>query len=263
MTLHSAPAGPDPDAAAERREHELGSVPTATEESPLAGLSGARLLLDRTSTVSRLAEALRAQIIEGVLRPGTRLAEHAAAAELGVSRNTLRETFRLLAHEGLVVHEPHRGVFVRTLDADDVRDIYTTRRVVECAAVRAEGAPAAAVAEIRAAVEAAQMAVAEERWNDVGTADLRFHSAIVALAGSRRLNDLMNRVLAELRLVFHVMDDPHRFHEPYVDRNAEIATLIDDARTAEAGEALLAYLDDAERQLLAGVAERTAPHGRR
>jgi DNA-binding GntR family transcriptional regulator len=226
------------------------------QSAPLAGLSGARLLLDRSGTVSKLADVLRAQIIEGALPPGTQLAEHAAAKELGVSRNTLREAFRLLAHERLVIHEPHRGVFVRTLDAGDVRDIYTTRRLVECAAVRVEGPPRPAVAEIRAAVDAAEAAASASRWNDVGTADLRFHSAIVALAGSRRLNDMMRRMLAELRLVFHVMADPHRFHEPYVHRNGAIATLIEEGRTEEAAGALTAYLDDAEAQLLGGIAER-------
>lgn len=226
--------------------------------SGLAGLSGARPLLDRTGTVARLADILRAQITEGGLPPGTQLAEHAVAEALGVSRNTLREAFRLLAHEELVVHEPHRGVFVRTPDAGDVRDIYTTRRLVECAAVRnADSAPSGAVAEIRAVVNAAQAAAAEQRWNDVGTADLRFHSAIVALAGSRRLNDMMRRVLAELRLVFHMMADPHRFHEPYVHRNAEIAALVERGETDAAVGALLAYLDDAEHQLLTGIAERS------
>jgi DNA-binding GntR family transcriptional regulator len=223
----------------------------------LASLSGA---LDRTSTVSRLASVLRMQIIEGGLPPGTQLGEHAVADALDVSRNTLREAFRLLAHEGLVVHEPHRGVFVRTLDAADVRDIYTTRRLVECAAVRADHPPPEAVAEIGAVVDAAETAVAEERWNDVGTADLRFHSAVVALAGSHRLDALMDRILAELRLVFHVMADPHRFHEPYVQRNREIAELVQGGRTAEAAGVLLVYLDDAERQILAGMAEH---HGRR
>jgi DNA-binding GntR family transcriptional regulator len=236
---------------------DSGSGTAATPGSPLAGLTGARVLLDRTSTVSRLADAMRAQIIEGALPPGTQIAEHAAADLLGVSRNTLREAFRLLAHERLVVHEPHRGVFVRTLGADDVRDIYTTRRLVECAAVRVAQPPPGAVAEIRAAVDTAEIAVSEGRWTDVGTADLRFHSAIVALAGSRRLDEMMRRLLAELRLVFHVMADPHRFHEPYVRRNAAITTLIEDRRADEAAEALTAYLDDAEAQLLAGIAERS------
>ncbi|MGH3381755.1 MAG: GntR family transcriptional regulator [Actinoallomurus sp.] len=248
MTNEATSAVPEP------RTPGLGTV-----ESALAGLSGARGLLDRASTVSRLADVLRAQIIEGALRPGTQLAEHAVADALGVSRNTLREAFRVLAYERLVIHEPHRGVFVRTLDADDVGDIYTTRRVVECTAVRAGGASPETAAGLLAVVDTAETAVAEERWTDVGTADLRFHSAIVALAGSRRLDDLMARVLAELRLVFHVMADPRRLHEPYVRRNREIATLIGRGRPQEAADALLVYLDDAERQLLAAVVERDAP----
>ena len=221
----------------------------------LAHLLRVRPLLDRTGTAERLAHILREQIIEGHLRPGTQLGEHAVADALKVSRNTLREAFRLLVHEGLVVHEPHRGVFVRALDADDIRDIYATRRLIECAAVRGDVRPEG-VAEIVSVVEAARTATAEGRWDDVGTADLRFHSAIVALAGSKRLDDMMRRILAELRLGFHMMADPRRFHEPYVRRNAEIAALIERGRTSEAAEALSAYLDDAEHQLLDGFAER-------
>lgn len=226
-----------------------------TPAAGLAGLSAARPLLDRTGTVARLAGLLRGRIIEGHLRPGTQLAEQAVAEALGVSRNTLREAFRLLAHERLVVHEPHRGVFVRTLEPADVTDIYATRRLVECAAAGRAGSKEA-VAEIRAAVTAAQDAAAEDRWNDVGTADLRFHSAITALSGSRRLDEMMRRVLAELRLAFHVVADPRRFHGPYVHRNAEIADLIAGGERTAAAEALSGYLDDAERRLLRGMAER-------
>ena len=218
----------------------------------LTRLSDAPQLIERTGAAARLADILCERITEGGMRPGTRLGEHALAEKLRVSRNTLREAFRLLAHEGLVVHEPHRGVFVRTLGPDDVRDIYATRRLIECAAVRAG---ASGAAEIRAAVDTATTAAADGRWADVGTADLRFHSAIVALAGSRRLNDMMRKVLAELRLVFHTMADPRRFHEPYVGRNAEIATLIEQGRPEAAATALSTYLDDAEHQLLTGFTE--------
>lgn len=82
---------------------------------------------------------------------------------------------------------------------------------------------------------------------------------IVALAGSRRLDDMMRRVLAELRLAFQLMGDPRRFYEPYVERNAEIVTLLERGRTEVAAETLRHYLDDAERHLLAGIAERESP----
>ncbi|MGA8114226.1 MAG: GntR family transcriptional regulator [Actinocatenispora sp.] len=215
--------------------------------------------LDRTSVVARLAASLRQQIIDGALMPGTRLAEQAVARHYRVSRHTLREAFRLLSDDHLLVHEEHRGVFVRTLGATDIAEIYTTRRLVECAAVEYGPLRPETVTGIRAAVRAAQADAAARRWRDVGTSDLQFHSAITALAGSRRLDDLMRRMLAELRLAFHVMDDPQRFHEPYLHRNDHIAGLIERDDRTGAVAALREYLDDAEQQLLAGIAERSGP----
>ena len=95
-----------------------------------------RVLLERSSTAERVAEILRERIIEGLFRPGQKLSEKEIGDALAVSRNTLREAFRLLSHERLLVHELNRGVFVRSLTADDVRDIYQVRRVIELSAVR-------------------------------------------------------------------------------------------------------------------------------
>ena len=48
----------------------------------------------------------------------------------------MREAFRLLEHDGLLVHEPNRGAFVPQVTPLDVRDIYRVRRVLEPAVVR-------------------------------------------------------------------------------------------------------------------------------
>src|SRR3954468_16055413 len=103
-------------------------------------LSAARPVLDRASTAELVANVLRENVIDGSLPPGTRLSEETIGNLLGVSRNTLREAFRLLSHENLLVHELHRGVFVRRLAAADVADIYRMRRILETASVRAAGA---------------------------------------------------------------------------------------------------------------------------
>ena len=66
--------------------------------------------------IERTAQTVRASIIAGDLIPGTRLSEAHLSEQLGISRNTLREVFRLLTQEGLVRHEPHRGVSVSLPD---------------------------------------------------------------------------------------------------------------------------------------------------
>ncbi|MDV6013966.1 GntR family transcriptional regulator [Haloechinothrix sp. LS1_15] len=215
-------------------------------------MAGDRSLLNRSSTVERVAEILRERIIEGLLRPGERLSEDAIGRALGVSRNTLRESFRLLSHERLVVHELNRGVFVRTLSAEDVTDLYRVRKLIEPAAldgdvpVSEEG-----LRPLRAAIAAAANAAAEGRGADVGTANMRFHQALAALAGSARIDTIMRQLLAELRLVFHVMDRPGEFHAPYLDRNREILGLLERGELQQARQALLDYLADAEARLLA------------
>jgi DNA-binding GntR family transcriptional regulator len=199
---------------------------------------------------------LRQRIMEGVFPPDTRLSEATLCAALGVSRNTLREAFRLLGHDRLVAHELHRGVFVRVPSESDIVDLYRVRSVVECGAVRnAQHATQAQLNEVRSPVKAAQAAAAEGDWHGVGTADLRFHQALAGLAGSDRLDERMRSVLAELRLVFHVMASPRDFHEPYLARNVEIVDLIDAGETQAAARVLAGYLLDAEAQLTAAARE--------
>jgi DNA-binding GntR family transcriptional regulator len=199
-----------------------------------------------------LAGKLRQRITEGTFKPGDRLSEEMLSEALKVSRNTLREAFRQLAQEGVLVHEFGRGVFVRELSSDDVRDIYTMRRILELAAVRnLPNAPAAALDEIRLAVETAEEAAGRADWSAVGSANMRFHQAVAELAGSHRVREVVRRLLAELRLVFVVMDDLREFHEPYLKSNRELYEMLaaGDAKGAET--AFATYLDRAEEQLLA------------
>lgn len=81
------------------------------------------------------ADAIRRAIISGDLQPGQRLREVALAAELGVSRPTLREALRTLVQEGLCEQEPHRGFAVASLDAQAIRDLTDTRLVLDRMAI--------------------------------------------------------------------------------------------------------------------------------
>jgi DNA-binding GntR family transcriptional regulator len=231
----------------------------ATKNGWIEALGQERTALGRASTAGRVADVLRTHITEGLLEPGTRLSEEDIGAALGVSRNTLREAFRLLTHERLLVHEFNRGVFVRSLSVDDVRDLYSFRRIVECGAIAAQSrlrrdgggaAPGSALLlALLEAVEEGEVAAADGRWADVGTANMQFHRAVAALAESPRINESMRHVLAELRLVFHVMAAPQTFHEPYLADNRRILELLEAGDLDAAERELATYLDTAEAQL--------------
>ncbi|WP_031041057.1 GntR family transcriptional regulator [Streptomyces sp. NRRL F-5650] len=209
----------------------------------LTGLAGDRALLGRTSTAERVSDILRSRIAEGYFPPGTRLSEDGIGGALGVSRNTLRESFRLLTHERLLVHELNRGVFVRVLTVEDVEDIYRTRSLVECAVVRGLGEPPYRLDGLAEAVEAGRRSAGEGDWKGVGTANIHFHRELVALAGSERTDELMRSVFAELRLAFHVVDDPRRLHEPYIAKNEELLKTLESGGREAAARMLAVYLD--------------------
>lgn len=226
-------------------------------------LAADRAALDRGSTAERVADILRQRITEGVFRPGVRLSEESLREALGVSRNTLREAFRLLAHEGLLEHQLNRGVFVRRLTADDIRDLYAIRRILECAAVRnLPAAPAGALERVGAALASAEKAAAGGDWVAVGTANMRFHQGIAELSGSVRIAEVVRGLLAELRLVFLLMAEPRQFHEPYLLSNREIHRLLALGDVDRAEAALREYFDTAEAQLLAAYPAWPEPGSR-
>lgn len=216
----------------------------------LTSLESERSAMGRTSASERVAGALRTRIIEGDLRPGTRLSEEKIGQALGVSRNTLREAFHVLGHERLVVHEFNRGAFVRTLDADDIRDLYRYRRILEGGALRQVAVGEADLSALAAAITEGERAEATRDWVALGSANMHFHTALAALAGSRRVDESMQQVLAEMRLVFSMMADPHTFHAPYLEENQRLLALLQQGQYEAAQAALVRYLDAAEAQLL-------------
>lgn len=204
------------------------------------------------AAASRVADELRGRIIEGTLLPGEKLSQERVQDALGVSRSTLREALQLLVRERLLVHELSRGVFVRRLTLDDVTDLYAVRRVVECGALRSvDVLTPAGLRRVRAAIADGQAAEAAGRWDQVAAASIRFHEALVALAGSHRLDALVSGVLAEFRLAYALMPDPQVFHVHFLGLHEEIARAVSDGDLERAATLLADYLHEAERQVRA------------
>ncbi len=241
------------------------STPQRTDDEGrrawLRGVAADVARLDRSSSAERAADVLRRSITEGALQPGAQLSEVELTEVLEVSRNTLREAFRLLTHEGLLVYKLHRGVFVPELDEDDVVDLYRLRRVLEVDVVRGLAErdpelPSGRLEPLRDDVETAQAAALGGRWPAVGTANMRFHRNLIGLADSSRLDDITGRLLAELRLLFHVMATPRELHEPYIARNQALLELLEARDYERAADELHQYLLDSEQGLLAAFKAR-------
>ncbi|MEC9482925.1 MAG: GntR family transcriptional regulator, partial [Halomonas sp.] len=76
-------------------------------------------------------------IIEHRLRPGARLREDALAEVFGVSRTGIRKILQRLALEHLVTLTPRRGASVTRPTAEEARDVFAARQMVECGVMEA------------------------------------------------------------------------------------------------------------------------------
>jgi DNA-binding GntR family transcriptional regulator len=145
------------------------------------------LPLGRVSTAEAIVQAIKAQILDGKLPPGTRLRELELAEAHDVSRQSLRAAFADLSRLGLIVQRPHKGVWVRDLSAADIEDLYRVRYIIESEAVRYVTTTPATWDRLQRCIDRLERLPPSAGWSDVIDADWSFHSEAVASVGSPRL----------------------------------------------------------------------------
>ncbi len=161
----------------------------------------------RSSAASTIADALRDELLSGALPPGTLLHEADLVSRTGMSGVTLRAALAELARDGLVIHSLRGGVEVARISPQDVRDIYAARRVYEGAGLEAllRRRPVD-MSWLRAATERMGEAAVAIDGRAAVEADMAFHLALVASAGSHHLTSASQGALMELRLILSLAD---------------------------------------------------------
>lgn len=144
---------------------------------------------------------LQADILDGRLSTGEALTELRVSRELGVSRTPVREAFRQLELDGLVVSTPNKGVVVQGIEAQDIEDMFEVRTHVEGLAAR-RAAQAMDDRERRALEEALAL---EEFYTSRGdvealqSSDSRFHGIIYRGSHSRILQSILETLHSHSR----------------------------------------------------------------
>lgn len=160
------------------------------------------VLDENTTTAARIAGSIGERIISGALQPDAPLRQDHVAREFNSSHVPVREAFRQLEAQHLVVAQPRRGVRVAPLDTNAMREIAEMRAALEVVALR-NAAPkltSAHLARIEVALIEGDNAVTIQ---DFEIANRAFHHALVApCAMPRLLASLDGLQLANSRLVF-------------------------------------------------------------
>jgi DNA-binding GntR family transcriptional regulator len=156
---------------------------------------------ESASLRERVASSLRDAILNGQLKPGQKLVERELCASLDISRTLLREVLPQLQGEGLIKTVAHRGPFVALIDAQEVREIYQVRRVLETLAVRefTRSASAQQLRDLRAQLSALKRPEAKGDLRNLLRAKAGFYGVLLDGCGNRvvkqTLQQLNNRMV--------------------------------------------------------------------
>jgi DNA-binding GntR family transcriptional regulator len=207
--------------------------------------------IERRSTPSLIAEAIRDEIQAGTLAGGAALNQNELAERFGVSRIPVREALRQLESSGVIRYVPNLGAVVTRYTEAEVRERFEIRRELEPLALRL--AIPNLTPETLHALERELTAMRDEsdlgRW---GRHHIAFHHLLYEAAGRPRLTAIIESLY--ISLVTAMTADRARAQLPAHD--AEHRAIIDACARGDvkaATRALREHLDESlERALGAG-----------
>lgn len=156
--------------------------------------------------VTAVVKELRESIATGTFGAGQKIPEEPLAARLGVSRGPIRDALQILAEDGLVALEPHRGAYIPIPTRQDIFDTYTARGPLGALLLRR----LATKGRVRLVpVEAALSDVVRiARTGDApatGDADIRWQDAAAHAADMPRIEKIFSRLSLQLRMFISIL----------------------------------------------------------
>ena len=151
-----------------------------------------------------VCDELRRMVMIGELAPGARLVEDRLAAQLGVSRNPVREALQTLATEGFVVITPRRGAMVAQVSATQAEELFDVRMALESLAARtaARRAKPADVLRLQDVLDRAAEATRLGDLDELAALNTEFHHEVVTSSGNGYLSLLVAPMARRIQWVF-------------------------------------------------------------
>lgn len=134
--------------------------------------------------------SLKQAILTGSLKPKMKLSEVRIAEQLNVSATPVREAFRKLAKDNLVVIKPWKGVTVKGYSPEEIVAMYQCREVMEGLGARlcAERCTEEQLAELQDVCDAG---IHTENPEERVAINSRFHTLIAEFSGNERVADYL------------------------------------------------------------------------
>ena len=200
-------------------------------------------------------DLIRRAITRGRFVPGQRLSERELAAQYGVSRTPIREAFRHLIQEGLVVYEPHRGYRIVILSEDLARQILAVREPLEGLAARlsAQRDPQGTAKAMRQTIARARRAYEEGQLSELISTNQGFHESMVERSGNVLLTAMYRTLQGYLGLMMNISLSWPRRPPETIQEHIQIIRAIQSGKGEAAERAVRRHIRSAYAGVLRNV----------
>jgi DNA-binding GntR family transcriptional regulator len=204
------------------------------------------------TTSSAVTRLLRQSLDQGRWASGEALRQEEIAAELGVSRVPVREALFQLQAEGLLRMVPNKGMYVRTVSANELRELFRLRTLIE-SDVLADAVPlhtAATLNRVETIQAALDKAGAVADWI---AGDREFHDALYAPAQRVESMEVVRRLRFQVDRYYYARMKPSTRAQGWHEEHHALIRAVRRRDAKAAVKVLQAHLAATERSALAAV----------
>lgn len=205
--------------------------------------------IEKKTLREQVLDSLKSAILSGELTPGTHLSEVALSESFKVSRGTIREALRSLQQARLVEDAP-RGLRVRVMPSQEIKDLYDARAALESLAVTTIMAKDNAAEIIDSLAQALPPTETDSiNFTELFELDLSFHRKLVAHSDNQVLIRLWDQLQEQMRTAI-LRDKPETVRTIMTRAaHAPILDCMTSQDSSQASEHLYSHMRQAARIL--------------
>ena len=165
------------------------------------GLSALEILRTQSLT-SVVQHEIERMILDGEFEPHSRVKEKVLASQLGVSRGPVREACRALATVGLLDITPSRGYSVRSLNEEDVAEVYEARAGLcgYAGMLLIDRLKTKDLIQLKSLVDKMDKLAMDGDVDRYYRLNLEFHHTLISMTGNSRLVQIHEGLVQQLHL---------------------------------------------------------------
>lgn len=202
-----------------------------------------------------IADEIKQWIWNKDLDYGERLLETDLAEKFDVSRSTIREAFKILEGEELIISKARKGTYVATFTEKDLVEINELRTLLEARAFL-QALPKLEdkhFDDLEAIIERMKQGVKRKDWNELFNLDMTFHRYLMDLSDNSRILKIYDSLQVQIRTALMHLDEYYSSFDAFYQEHKELLDILKTKDADKVKESIINHIGYVEEKLLGSI----------